>query len=66
MRWEKEIKRYELYIKYERVSIMRFKCWTKAWEFYEKHGFFPAWDNYQSVRLSNLLDKIMNEIKQID
>ena len=63
--WTKEIKRSELYIKIERVSIMRYKCWNKAQEYYKTHGTYPAWDDFQTERLSRIFKIIMNKIEQL-
>lgn len=63
--WTKEIKRSELYIKIERVSIMKYKCWNKAHEYFETHGIYPKWDDFQTERLSRIFKIIMNEIEQL-
>ena len=65
MDWSREIKRCELYIKLNRVDILKYKCWVKEREYFEKHRNFPKWGISQTSKLDKIWDLIMNEIKTL-
>lgn len=65
MNWSKEIKRSELYIKLYRVEILKYKCWIKEHEYFEKNRTFPKWGVSQNRKLDKTWDLIMNEIKTL-
>lgn len=65
MDWTKDIKRCELYIKLNRVNILKYKCWMKEHEYFKKHQTFPKWGESQTDKLDKIWYLIMNEIKLI-